>query len=456
MRNKQNNSSKLIGRAIVIGGSIAGLLSARVLADRFETVIVIDRDKLPDRPEARQGVPQSVQPHVLLTKGYRIFKELFPDIDRQLIDRGAHQIDWVREFYFHSRSSWSANTKSDELSSSDVSSFTCSRPLLEWTIRQQLSQFANIQFLNGHRVIGLCYDNSKKTITGVRLRSIDRVEEEILSATLTVDASGRGSCAPNWLKELGFIPPPETVVNPFLGYATRRYKEPKDYSEKWKVMLISQSPPDRKRLGYLAKIEGGEWIATLGGYEKDFPPTDDAGFLEFARSLPDSKFYRAILNAEPKSPIIAHRSTANRFRHYEKIDLPDGFIALGDAVCALCPVYGQGMTVSALGAKTLQSWLKESSKNNLKVKRFQKKLAKTIFFPWNVAVTQDSRFSQITGKIPSNWLSRWLDKYSDRLMEKAASVTSLHALIIKVTHLLKSPLALYHPSVIFKVLITKK
>ncbi|MGL5806361.1 MAG: hypothetical protein ACRC2R_18985 [Xenococcaceae cyanobacterium] len=137
MRNKQNNSSKLIGRAIVIGGSIAGLLSARVLADRFETVTVIDRDKLPDRPEARRGVPQSVQPHVLLTKGYRIFKELFPDIDRQLIDRGAHQIDWVREFYFHSRSSWSANTKSDELSSSDVSSFTCSRPLLEWTIRQQ-------------------------------------------------------------------------------------------------------------------------------------------------------------------------------------------------------------------------------------------------------------------------------------------------------------------------------
>ncbi|MGL5805568.1 MAG: monooxygenase, partial [Xenococcaceae cyanobacterium] len=161
-------------------------------------------------------------------------------------------------------------------------------------------------------------------------------------------------------------------------------------------------------------------------------------------------------NSEPKSPIIAHRSTANRFRHYEKIDLPDGFIALGDAVCALCPVYGQGMTVSALGAKTLQSWLKESSKNNLKVKRFQKKLAKTIFFPWNVAVTQDSRFSQITGKIPSNWLSRWLDKYSDRLIEKAASVTSLHALIVKVTHLLKSPLALYHPSVIFKVLITKK
>ena len=64
-------------------------------------------------------------------------------------------------------------------------------------------------------------------------------------------------------------------------------------------------------------------------------------------------------------------------RNYDKIKLPTGFIALGDAVCALCPVYGQGMTVSALGAKTLQAWLNKSSGDKLDNNRFQKQLAKT-------------------------------------------------------------------------------
>lgn len=54
------------------------------------------------------------------------------------------------------------------------------------------------------------------------------------------------------------------------------------------------------------------------------------------------------VHAKPVSPIYAHRATANRLRHYEKAVIPHGFVALGDAVCALCPVYGQGMTVSAL------------------------------------------------------------------------------------------------------------
>jgi hypothetical protein len=125
---------------------------------------------------------------------------------------------------------------------------------------------------------------------------------------------------------LGFAPPPETVIDPRLGYATRRYKEPENFKADWKVMLISQAPPYQTRLGYLARIENGEWIATLGGYGGDFPPTDDAGFLKFAFSLPDAKFYDAISQAEPISPIYAHRATANRLRHFDRVKLPQGFV----------------------------------------------------------------------------------------------------------------------------------
>ena len=64
--------------------------------------------------------------------------------------------------------------------------------------------------------------------------------------------------------------------------------------------------------------------------------------------------------AEPLSPIKTHRATENRLRRFERAkDLPDNFLLLGDAVCAFNPVYGQGMTIAALGALTLQQTLCE-------------------------------------------------------------------------------------------------
>ena len=122
--------------AIVIGGSIAGLLSARVLADYFSAVTIVEGDRFPRQPQARRGVPQSVQPHVLFARGYQILQELFPHIETELAAQGALKIDWVREFHHFGEAGWSANAQSP----SDVVSFTCSRPLLEWTIRRRRKQ----------------------------------------------------------------------------------------------------------------------------------------------------------------------------------------------------------------------------------------------------------------------------------------------------------------------------
>lgn len=256
-------------QAVVIGGSIAGLLAAQVLAESFASVIVVDTDKLPSQPQKRQGVPQSVQPHVLLARGYRILEEFFPGFGSQLTGAGALEIDWTREFHHFIQGSWSHSAATP----SDVISFTCSRPLLEWNIRKRVAELANVQFVEKSPVAGLVTNPSKTAVTGVKLGG----EGGELPASLVVDASGRRSHAPQWLENIGFTPPSTTVINPFLGYATRRYREPEGFTGDWKVMLISHEPPDGTRLGYLAKIEGGEWIATLGGYGRDFPPLDDEG-----------------------------------------------------------------------------------------------------------------------------------------------------------------------------------
>lgn len=432
--------NSLGSRAIVIGGSIAGLLSARVLSDFFTEVTVIDKDSLPLQAQARSGVPQSMQPHVLMTKGYRIICQLFPGIETELRKQGALPIDWGQEFYCFNESGWFAN--STEVSG--VASVTCSRPLLETTIRFSLQQNPKVSFIQ-QRVTGLLYDGQR--VTGVKTKS-----NEEITANLVIDCSGRNSKAPLWLEEIGIDSPPETKIDARLGYATRRYKKPAD-SISWKVLLINHVPPKRKRLGYLAQIEGEELIATLGGYLEDFPPLDDKGFLDFARSLPNPEFYTAIKDAEAVSPIYAYRATANRLRHYEKISLPDGFVALGDAVCALCPVYGQGMTVSALSAMVLQQWLCKAQKswfnNKLSSRSFQKALAKSNKLPWGVATGQDARFLDTDKQQPI--AARLMQGYINRLQSLATVDSEVFISFVKVGHVLKSPLAFFSPFMLWRV-----
>ena len=432
-------------QAVVIGSSIAGMLAARVLAESYDSVMIVESDALPQTPQARRGVPQSPQPHVLFAKGYQILEELLPGIGRDLETAGAIQIDWAREFHHFDYGVWNQCDRAP----SKIVSFTCSRPLLEWAIRQKLAAYSSIQWLSQHRVNGLI--EKSRRIAGIRAQSVDRSIVD-LTADLVVDASGRRSSALQWLTDLNFTPPTTTVINPFLGYATRRYQAT-DTNYDWKVMLVSQQPPDNTRLGYLAKIENDQWIATLGGYGRDFPPLDDAGFLAFARSLASSRFYDAIASAKPLSPIYAHRATANRWHHYEKIDVPTGFVALGDAVCALCPVYGQGMTVSALSAMVLRDWLETNQRNS---NDFQRRLAKNNQLAWALAVGQDSRFLTTAGRKQPNRLETVLGWYTQQLVKQTSTNASLHTLLMEVAHQLKSPSEFFHPKVAVQVLMRSR
>jgi 2-polyprenyl-6-methoxyphenol hydroxylase-like FAD-dependent oxidoreductase len=444
-------------RAIAIGGSIAGLLAARILSDYFEQVIVLDRDRLPTTSSPRRGVPQSVQPHVLFTQGYRILEDLFPGIGKDLRAAGAVPIDWGKEFHYFNQGHWNATTDD----ASELLSFTCTRPLLEGVIRQHVQRLPNVELREYCRVVGLVGDTystkaaqrATRHISGVCLASKQNSQSQTLSAQLTVDASGRSTQAPAWLKALGITPPPVTRIDAGLGYATRRYRIPANRQTPWKVLLVSQEPPTKTRLGYLAQVENNEWIATLGGYEHDYPPLDNQGFLNFAQTLADPAFYQTIHSAEPVSDVLAHRATANRLHHYEQIEMPMGFIALGDAVCALCPVYGQGMTVSALSAQVLERWLQSSKKDNrpLNCSQFQTLLAHSNAFPWSVAIGQDSQFPSAHAHAPaSNPVSRLFQAYLAQLLRLAHHDADVHVRFMAMAHMVTSPLSLFSPPLIWK------
>ena len=89
------------GHAVVAGASMAGLLAARVLAEHFEQVTVVERDPLPGAPETRKGVPQARHVHILLHRGSAILEDLFPSLTDELLRAGAHRISAGRELAWY-------------------------------------------------------------------------------------------------------------------------------------------------------------------------------------------------------------------------------------------------------------------------------------------------------------------------------------------------------------------
>ncbi len=436
--------------AVVIGGSIAGLLAAKVLTKYFERVTVIERDNFTQEAEHRHGVPQSPHVHTLLKRGLQSLEELFPGIEAQLADLGAYAIDWGNDLPWMGFAGWAPRFNSGLIT------HACSRNLLEQTIRRRLAAEDNL-FIQQGQVISLLSSSNQTSVTGVRVRFGNQPETD-LTADLVVDASGRNSPAPQWLAAMGYTAPEETVINSFLGYASCWYQPPTNLQYDWQCLYVTVQPPNNNRGGVIYKVEGNRWILTLIGVGKDYPPTDKDGFLDFARSLRSPVIYEAIKDAQPLSSIYGYRRTENRLRHYEKLKrLPEGFVLVGDAVCAFNPVYGQGMTVAALEALTLDRCLNQqlshqSDGNLIGLSRhFQKQLNKVIAVPWLMTTGEDLRWHTTEGGQP-DFISRIMQLYLDQVLLLQTENAEIHKTFLEVIHMLKPPTAFFQPSISTKVL----
>ena len=433
--------------AAVIGGSIAGLWAARVLSDHFERVTVIDRDHFPEAPEARRGVPQGRQVHVLLVRGQQILDQLFPGITAELEADGVSMIRWTEDTY-----SYGTNGKWSAPFPFGYRTMACSRILLEWHIRRRLAQDPKIRFVEGRQVTGLLTTADNAQVTGVQMSATGAerasVGEETLEADLVVDASGRESRAPDWLTALGYAAPEEVVLDSHVGYATRFYQPTPDFQARWKSLLIQSRNGNTARSGLIYPIENGQWMALLVGVNVELP-ADDESYLEFARNLPQPDFYDAIKDAEALSPVYRYQRTANQRRHYEALErLPESFILMGDAVCAFNPVFGQGMSVSGMEAVMLDEELKREEDAGF-AQRFQKRVGKIIAAPWQLATSEDARNLKPGETV--NLGTRLLRFYMDHLLGMVSTDPQVGRAFFDVMHLVKPPTVLFSPGVALKV-----
>jgi 2-polyprenyl-6-methoxyphenol hydroxylase-like FAD-dependent oxidoreductase len=439
-------------RAIVIGGSIAGLVTARVLADHFDEVLVLERDALPDTAEPRKGVPQGRQLHGLLKGGELVMEELFPGLVARLLELGGQPVDFSADLCWHH-----FGVEKVRFDSGLVATMM-SRPFLEQEVRRRVFERPNVRRLDRHDATGLVASEDGQRVTGVKVRRRDGGEPEVeeLLGELVVDACGRGSSTPKWLNALGHPKPEEDVVRVDVAYATRLFRRPEPTGLPYKAVFILGTPPESKRLGVLFPIEGGRWLALLAGMLGDHPPADPEGFLAFAKGLPSDILYRILASAEPIGEIATYKFPSHLRRHYERMaSFPEGLVVLGDSHCSFNPIYGQGMSTAALGARSLGECLKEQRRLHggslLGLsRRFQARIAKETDGPWTMATGEDLRYPEIVAKRPFGYgIMKW---YLRRVHRAVAhdEVLALH--FLRAMHMLGPPTKLLEPRMAVRVL----
>jgi 2-polyprenyl-6-methoxyphenol hydroxylase-like FAD-dependent oxidoreductase len=433
-------------RAVVLGGGMAGLLTARVLSDRYRHVLIVDRDMIIGVTEPRRGVPQARHAHALLARGQEILEELFPGLLAELTDSGVLVGDLAGDLR------WYFNGQPLRQAHSGLLSVSATRADLEAHVRARVTALPNVQVRERTVIQGLEPSADRSRITGVRVvDDAEGAEPEVLTADLVVDATGRGSRAPVWLEEFGYERPAEDKVKIDLAYVSRFFRLDSDpFGDDLAINPVAS--PANPHGAFFGKFPGNIALLSLTGLLGDHPPRDHEGFIEFTRTLSAPEIYPAVRSAEPLGEIASFRVPASVRRRYDKLRrFPESFLVIGDGVCAFNPVYGQGMTVAAMEAAALAKHL---SGGGVRPLRFFGEIKPIIDVPWDTSATADLAFPGVEGK--RTMMVKIGNAYVGRLHTAAQVDGRFTRAFFRVAGLVDPPQAMMRPSLMIGALRTAR
>jgi 2-polyprenyl-6-methoxyphenol hydroxylase-like FAD-dependent oxidoreductase len=428
---------------------MAGLLAARVLADHFETVTVVERDTLHDIAETRRGVPQGRHLHGLLMRGAQALEELLPAILDELVADGAPYFDGsdLSQLSFCMNGHLAVRSGS----SGNIQSYTPSRPLLECHVRRRVRAIDNISVLDGHDVVDVIATPQRDRVIGVNVACRNGGEPSELRSDLVVDATGRGARTPAMLQGMGYPRPVEDRVAVNLKYSSQLLRLPPDALKE--IGFIVSPVPGRPTGFALARLEHDSWMVLVFGMAGNDPPDSFAGMCDFAEPFAPAHAMAALRSATPLGDPAQHRFPSSRWYRYDGAQrLPEGLIAVGDAVCSFNPIYAQGMTVAALEALVLRDCLSRGTADL--PRRFFRASAKPIRQAWQQATGGDLSLPEIEGLPPLS--TRLLNPYLDRILTAAESDISVFEQFIRVAWLVDPPARLLRPAMIARAITAKR
>ena len=440
----------LIGKqAVVIGAGMGGLVAAGAVADYFEQVIVVERDALPTSALPRTGTPQAQHTHALLAGGTLALESLFPGFTAALTEAGA--VSYRAAFDVFAEVPGFDPFPQRDLG---LKNHSMSRPLIEYTVRQQLSKRRNVEFRERCRVDQIVMANGKGgAVSGVRLADRNG-SGGTFAADLVVDSSSRGSLSLAALRATDHQVPEETTIGIDMAYATGVFSIPDDASRQWKgVATFPRAPADR-RGALMLPIEGNRWILSLGGAHGDAPPGDLNGFLASAKELRTQTIYIAIKDAKLVGEIVRFKFPESVWRHFERLDpFPRGLLPFGDVICRFNPVYGQGMTVAAKEACVLRDLLAARSleRDPLEglAQTFFAEIQEVLDTPWATAAAADFVYPETRGDRPADFEN--MLKFGRAMVALAARDPDVHKLRLEVLNLLKPRSVFRDPDFVARV-----
>ncbi|GIJ43670.1 FAD-binding monooxygenase [Virgisporangium aliadipatigenens] len=427
-------------RAVVLGGSIGGLLAARALSETFDRVVVVDRDDLAGTGP-RKGVPHGLHAHAILAKGREVVEELFPGLTAELTAAGALVAD-LADLNWHNGTRPMRRRRLDSLM------LGSSRPALEDHIRARVRALSNVDIRGGCEATGLLASPDRTTVTGATVVTLADGRTAELPADLVVDATGRGNRSAVWLGALGYDAPTEEVVRAGLVYVTREFRRrPLPSGSAGIVTGLSPACPYGAAM---LPLEGERWILTLVGFAHDAPPVDDDGFAAFARRLSIADLHAVVDHAEPLTAPLRSRAPASVRRRYERMRRhPAGYLTFGDALCSFNPIYGQGMTVAAVESLALRDCVRRDG--TVVPQRFYARAAKVIDIPWDIAVGGDLAFPAVEG--PRTVRVRVLNAYLRRVLRATETDPAVTRAFLRTINLTRPPSRLFAPGMLRRVLL---
>lgn len=392
--------SAVSGHAVVIGASIAGLLAASVLAEVFPRVTVFDRDVLPSEPEPRRGVPQSRQLHAMHDRGAKALTELLPGFWDEMVAAGAPVGDTQAEVH------WYLDDYLLKPAPSGLQGIALTRPRLEWLLRSRVAALPAVRITAATDVTGLVTEDGRVTGVTVRAARTPDAVAETVPADLVIDAAGRGSRALAWLGELGWPTPRSSRLRADVTYLSRFYsRDPAQLDGRFGALVTPY--PGQPRGGAVLRQEGDRFIVLLAGMVGEEPPVDEAGMLAYADSLACPDIAAVMRQSTPLGEPVRFTYPSSTWHHYEALEpYLGGFLVIGDALCGLNPIYGQGITVAALEALALRRLLRTGRTDPAAAavppsdlpRPYFREAGKLAGEAWATAAAADLRFPQVEGK----------------------------------------------------------
>ncbi len=432
--------------AVVLGAGIAGLLAARVLSDFYDSVTVVERDRLPDHPAHRKGVPQGRHLHQFLSRGPQVIAELFPGLRDELAAAGAVVVDDNPLSRIYARiGDYELKHTGRPADPGALALCQGSRPFMEFHVRRRVTALSNVTIRDGHELVEPVVAGN--AVTGVRISNRDTGNPTVLHADLVVDAMGRATRTPTFLANNDFGAPPEKITATAWAYSSQLLRIPEGRLTE-RLVFINQGREQPG--GLLVAYEDNTWMLAIARASHcGHPPADFTEMMTVAEQVFPPAIMAGLRDGTPVARISVYRNTAGRWWRYDRMPrFPAGLVVIGDALCNFNPLYGQGMTMAAVQALALRDCLQAGTCDL--PHRFFSTAARTIRPVW--AMNQANDEPAYPG--PSTTLRQQFDSWTAQAaLFAAASDTTVVERLLRVRNLIDPPSSLQDPALLSRIVL---